>query len=301
VGKTTVCAAFTRLLCGQGRRVLVVTSDPKERLSKLLGVPALGPELEKLGEGLWGVNIEPEHALRDYGRQIFKSGLMNRAVFDNRYVQNFFAAVPGLYQWSILGKAWFHSTELRSDGNPRFHTVIFDAPATGHALEMLWVPKIITRVARSGRLFTDADRALSMLQNPEHSAFCVVNLPEDVPTLETEELVAELTSELGLPVRCVVQNARLEEKLTAGERDALVRLAEPLGEPTRALCRRAEEEIIGMNSWERLHKLAIEVCLSLPRLIVDATTPASIALLERALGAQLAGSGQRSPEPKWRA
>jgi len=60
-------------------------------------------------------------------------------LFDNRYVRTFFRAVPGMQEWALLGKAWFHTTEHREDGSPRFDVVILDAPATGHGLDMLRV------------------------------------------------------------------------------------------------------------------------------------------------------------------
>ena len=103
--------------------------------------------------------LQPERALREYGEMILKSRMVYDAVFDNKYVRNFFAGVPGLYEWAVLGKAWFHSIENLPDGRPRFDVVLFDAPATGHGLDMLRVPKVIVDIVPPGILRRDAERA----------------------------------------------------------------------------------------------------------------------------------------------
>ncbi|HEX2878499.1 MAG TPA: ArsA-related P-loop ATPase, partial [Polyangiaceae bacterium] len=176
-GKTTVSAALAAALSRLGRRVLLATSDPKERASRLLGVPRTTAQITLLSPNLWGVNIDPAVALSEYGDLVLKVSALRRAVFDNRPVQRFFAAVPGLYQWAVLGKAWFHSTErIAHSPEPRFHHVILDGPATGHALEMLWIPKIISEVAHAGVLLRDAQRAWSMLHDPAHTSLVLVAL-----------------------------------------------------------------------------------------------------------------------------
>ena len=80
-----------------------------------------------------------------------------RVVFDNKYVRSFLPAVPGLSEWAMLGKAWFHTTETDERGANRFDVVLLDAPATGHGLDMLRVPKVILEVVPPGILRRDAE------------------------------------------------------------------------------------------------------------------------------------------------
>src|SRR5262249_60186474 len=117
----------------------------------------------------------------------------------------FCRAVPGLYEWSMLGKAWFHTTEVRADGSPRFDVVLLDAPATGHGLDMLRVPKVILDVVPPGVLRRDAETAWAMFRDARQSGVVVVTLPEEMPTTETIELVEDVR-ELGLPILELVIN-----------------------------------------------------------------------------------------------
>jgi anion-transporting ArsA/GET3 family ATPase len=251
-GKTTVSAALALTLAARGQRVLVATSGARERLSALLDSAPLGAEITALRPNLWGVLLTPEVALREYGTMVLQSPKLVRALFDNRYVQGFFNGAPGLRQWALLGKAWYHTQEKRPDGSPRFDVVVFDAPATGHGLDMLRVPKVILAAAPPGRLRTDAERALGFLRDPAKSGVVVVTLPEEMPTNETLELITALTVELGLPVAEIVANSVVESLFSEAESEALAGLAELDvtsradaalgGAARRALAERAQRE-----------------------------------------------------------
>jgi anion-transporting ArsA/GET3 family ATPase len=222
VGKSTVTAALALAMARRGKRVLVTACDAKERLSLLLGAEPLGPEVSQLAPGVWGVKLVPQIALREYGSMILKSEAVFGAVFDNKYVRSFFAGVPGLHEWAMLGKAWFHSIEKDASGRSRFDVVLFDAPATGHGLDMLRVPKVIVDVVPPGVLRRDAERAWRMFQDETQSGVVVVTLPEDMPTNETVELWAALENELGLPVAVLVINAVIEPMFSDAERAMLL-------------------------------------------------------------------------------
>jgi anion-transporting ArsA/GET3 family ATPase len=137
-------------------------------------------------------------------------------------VKNFLDAVPGLNEWAVLGQAWYFTTEEIDVGVPRFDTVLLDAPATGHALDMLRVPKIIVEVAPTGVLRRDALAAWQMLQDPERSGVVIVTLAEELPASETLELSSELSGELGLPVVGLVVNQLLPDLFTEQQREALL-------------------------------------------------------------------------------
>lgn len=209
-GKTTVSAALALALAAQGKRVLLSTSGAKERVSALVGGPRLTTSISPLRENIWGVLLTPEVALREYGALVLGSEKLVKVLFDNKYVEGFFNGAPGLREWALLGKAWYHAVEKRADGEPRFDVVVFDAPATGHSLDMLRVPKVILAAAPPGRLRSDADRAISFLRDPLTSGVIVVTLPEEMPTNETLELTHALADDLGFPVAQILVNAWIE-------------------------------------------------------------------------------------------
>jgi anion-transporting ArsA/GET3 family ATPase len=286
VGKTTVCGALALALAARGKRVLVAMCNTKERLSAMLGTRPIGPEIMVAGENIWAVNLNPERALREYGEMTLKVGALARAIFDNRYTKTFFRATPGLYEWAMLGKAWFHTTETRDDGSHRFDVVLLDAPATGHGLDMLRVPKVILDVVPPGVLRRDAEAAWKMFQDPAQSGVVVVTLPEEMPTTETIELCTDIRGELGLPIVGLVINGVLEPLFSPEEREAL--LADPtlldLGAPAHtagtsdsavvAGARRAVREKVQAESLARLARAIDLPSVRLPALFDEASTSA---------------------------
>jgi anion-transporting ArsA/GET3 family ATPase len=295
VGKTTVCGALALALAARGKRVLVAMCHTKERLSAILGTRPIGPEIMAAGEGIWAVNLSPEIALREYGEMVLKVGALARAIFENRYTKTFFRATPGLYEWAMLGKAWFHTTEQREDGSNRFDVVLLDAPATGHGLDMLRVPKVILDVVPPGVLRRDAETAWTMFRDPARSGVLVVTLPEEMPTTETVELCTDIRGELGLPVMGLVVNGVLEPLFSAEEREAL--LSDPalldIGAPALAAAtsasaivagaRRAVREKVQAESLGRLARAIDLPSVRLPFLFDEASTAAGTRILAERL------------------
>ena len=284
VGKSTVCAALATALAASGKRVLVATTGAKERLSELCSSAPLESQIRELSPNLWGVALRAEVAMREYGELKLKSRILVDALFENRYAKGFLAGAPGLKEWALLGKAWYHSTELVA-GVPRFDVVLFDAPATGHGLDMLRVPKVILELAPPGVLRTDAERAWSMFRDPVQAGVVVVTLAEELPVNETEELVGALASELQLPIAALVVNSVESELFARGARDALGALATqlPLPESPGSLAlaagiRRSVRERIQSDCRERLRALGLAE-LELPRLIGGVSSGRTLALL----------------------
>ena len=280
VGKTTVCAAEALALAAKGKRVLVAMCNAKERLSAMLGSDLVGNQVIPVGPNIWAVNMEPENALEEYGLMMLKSRALYKLLFDNKYVRTFFRAVPGMSEWAMLGKAWWHTTEMGSDGRRRFDVVILDAPATGHGLDMLRVPKVIVDVVPPGLLRRDAERAWTMFQDPATCAVVLVTLPEEMPTSETIELAHALRDELKLPIGKVVVNAVLPPLFSREERaklEALQGLGETPGDAALASGRdRATRERVQAESLARLSKELPVAPSFLPLLFEDAASPAAI-------------------------
>jgi anion-transporting ArsA/GET3 family ATPase len=295
VGKTTVSGALALALAAQGKRVLVAMCHTKERLSAILGTPPIGTEIVPVADDVWAVNLSPELALLEYGKMVLKVGALAHAIFENKYTKTFFRATPGLYEWAMLGKAWFHTTELLEDGSNRFDVVLLDAPATGHGLDMLRVPKVILDVVPPGVLRRDAEAAWKMFRDPGQSGVIVVTLPEEMPTTETIELCTDIRVELGLPVLGLLINGVLDPLFSPEEREAL--LADPalldIGAPTQtrgtsasalvAGARRAVREKVQTESLARLSRAIDLPTVRLPFLFDEASTAAGTRILAERL------------------
>lgn len=228
VGKTTVSAALAVALAREGRRVLVAMCNAKDRLSYLMNTAPIGPEIRSIAPNIDAVNMDPAVALQEYGMMVLKVRALYKVVFENRLVQGFLRGTPGVDAWAMLGKAQFHVFETRPDGSPRYDTVIIDAPATGHGLPLLRVPKVILDVVPPGLMRREAERAWAMLTDVERAGVLLVTIPEELPVNEATELYATLRNELQLPVCGIAVNLVLPRLFDDAQGLALARLRQQL-------------------------------------------------------------------------
>ena len=158
----------------------------------------------------------------------------------------------------MLGKAYFHTQQTLPDGRPRYDLVIVDAPATGHGLEMLRVPRVIMDVAPPGLLRREAEGAVDLFRDPVRSGVVIVTLAEDMPVNESLELHTAVTTELQLPVAHLVVNQVLPRLFSPKEREDVYALADKIapGAPLHGLAvagrTRGMRETIQEQSLARL-------------------------------------------------
>jgi anion-transporting ArsA/GET3 family ATPase len=206
VGRTTVAAALAKAAQAAGKRVLLAQMESSDRLTRLLGSPRpIGPDVVDLGEGLSAVNMTPRQALHEYGLMVLRYEAITRALFENRAVRGFLRAIPGLDAYAMLGKAWWHTTEMHG-GRPRYDLVIVDGPASGHAVRMLSIPKAILSAVPKGPLARDAEAMRALFADPARAAVMIVTLPEDLPARETAQLARDVRNELAMPLAPLIVN-----------------------------------------------------------------------------------------------
>lgn len=294
VGKTTVAAALGLAAARKGKRVLVAMANAKERLSTLLEVAPIGPNNQNVAPNLDAVNMVPQHALEEYGLMVLKSRTLQRAIFDNRIITALLRGTPGIEAWSMLGKAFFHTKETlpSEDGRGerrRYDLVILDAPATGHGLDMLRVPKVIVDVAPPGLLRREAEDALALFRDPARCGVVLVTLAEDMPANETIELERAVVTELGMSPHTLVVNQVLPRLFTPAERELVAGLGARLDEssPLRGLALAGRSRAIRESVQEQsLAKLASALPnlprVTLPMLFTPEFRRASIESLSHA-------------------
>jgi anion-transporting ArsA/GET3 family ATPase len=207
-GKTTVAAALAIGAAARGRRVLVAAVDPDARLAALLEprpVPLqYQPALAR--ENVWVSHIEPFEALGEYlGLQLGTRRLVD-PVLRQRGFRQLLLASPGWRELITLGKVW-HLEQMKDRGRPRFDLIIVDAPATGHSLTFLDVPRVVVSAVRAGPLRHHTERVEALIEDRTRTLLLPVALAEELPARETVELVARARNELGVAIERIVVNA----------------------------------------------------------------------------------------------
>jgi Anion-transporting ATPase len=306
VGRTTVAAALARAAANTGRRVLIAQASAAERLGRLFGHPgAVGTDIVTLAPGVDAVNMTPQSALHQYGLMVLHSELVYRALFENRAVRGFLGAIPGLDAYAMLGKAWWHTTEL-SAGRPRYDLVILDGPASGHATLMLRIPQAILDAMPKGPLARDARAIRALLSDPARTALVIVTLAEELPARETAELAAAARGPLKMALGPVIVNAVPEGALSAPDVGVVLdAITPPTGSsPLDATLRMAASvrahRRVADEVLDRLRKDPGGPLLTLPRLHTADIGPEQVALLAARLGREPgpgegAGSGGAGP------
>jgi anion-transporting ArsA/GET3 family ATPase len=214
VGRSTVAAAIAGQCAARGRKTLLYEVNANDRFGTYFDKPPVGTEVTALAPNLAGVNATPASALEEYGLMILKFRSVYEMVFENRVTRAFLRAIPGLDDYALLGKAWFHTTEEKR-GKPIWDTVVFDMPASGHSISMLRIPWVITDTVPEGPLTRDARTVKDLLTDPARTAVVMVTLAEEMPVNEAIELETKLTS-FGIKPQHVVVNQVYPRHFEAG-------------------------------------------------------------------------------------
>lgn len=220
VGRSTMAAAIAAACARRGRRTLLYQSNANDRFGDYFGKPSLGPEPTELAPNLFGLNTSPAAALKEYGLMILKFQKVYDMIFENRITKAFLRAIPGLDDYAILGKAWYHTTEEKR-GRPLWDTLVFDMPASGHSLTMLRIPWVIIETVPEGPLTRDARTLQALLRDQARTAAIIVTIAEEMPATEARELTAKLEP-LGIVPQRVLVNQMATDHFPAGSPAARV-------------------------------------------------------------------------------
>ncbi len=215
VGRSTVAASIAAACARRGRKTLLFEAMANDRFGDYFGKPAVGTGLVHLAPNLSAINTTPAAALEEYGLMVLKFRTVYEMVFENRLTRAFLRAVPGVDDYSVLGKAWFHTTEEKK-GKQVWDTVVFDLPASGHSVSLLRVPWVIAETVPDGPLTRDARTVQELLGDPARTALVLCTLAEEMPVNEARDLAAKLDQLLGIKTQQLVVNQLYPQRFAAG-------------------------------------------------------------------------------------
>ncbi len=175
-------------------------------------------------ERLYGITAEFETLLEDFVRSVVPLSILQNRLLASSTFRYFTRATPGLSDLLLLGK--IRELFKRTRGTkraPKYDLVVLDAPATGHALSLMGVPRTLMRSVPAGPMRTLAKDLDQLVSDGSKTALVVVAEPAELAAREAEELVEGAKAQAGLTTGLVVVN-RVGR---SGATESLPRLSHP--------------------------------------------------------------------------
>ena len=141
VGKTTVAASIALRFADQGRRVLVVSTDPAHSLGDVFQTD-IGPRPRALAPNLRGLELDPDARLDEYLAGVKTS--MKQLVHPDMYREvdrqvELARSSPGSVEAAMLERM----SELMVADDADYDVLVFDTAPTGQTLRLLSLPEIM--------------------------------------------------------------------------------------------------------------------------------------------------------------
>lgn len=207
VGKTSMACTHAVRFADEGKRTLIVTTDPASNLADVFE-QAIGHQVTPIQgvTNLWAMEIDPDRATQEY---IDRAMAPIRAAFPPAMVQVMEEQMSGPCTAEVAAFDRFTDfLELPPENGKALDIVIFDTAPTGHTLRLLelpaeWSQSIESASQGSGQTcigpaaaIQDAkhkyERALAVMRDTAQTTFVFVLHPEAIAIRETKRATAEL-------------------------------------------------------------------------------------------------------------
>lgn len=215
VGRTVLASALALRSARAGVRTLLLEVNAPDCAARVLHARPAVDEPRLVEDNLWLCRMTPSGAMREYALMVLKFKALYHIVFENRLVKYLLRSIPGLGEFNMMGKVWFHFTETLDSGEPRYERIIVDAPATGHALTFLSCARVVADSVPDGVMKHAAEKMAQMVEDPKQACLHIVSLPEDMAVNEALELAKaskdRLRMSLGLGIINRVYAHRIQQ------------------------------------------------------------------------------------------
>jgi len=223
VGKTSMASTTAVYYAQQGKKTLIVTTDPAANLSDVFE-QEIGHKITKIDgmDNLFAMEINPDQATQEYKE---RSLAPLRELFDEEMLR---VADEQLSGPCTEEMASFDKFIDFMDGHD-YEVIIFDTAPTGHTIRLLELPvdwsKHIEESAKgSGQtcmgpvaLIQESkekyDKAINKLRNPEITEFVFVMQPEQTSLEETVRAAKELKI-IGIETTRIIINGLIPKEET---------------------------------------------------------------------------------------
>lgn len=150
VGKTSIACAAAIHLARQGKRVLLVSTDPASNVGQVFGL-TIGNTITTIPavDGLSALEIDPDQAAEAYRERIIGPV---RGLLPDKELQSIAEQLSGSCTTEIASFNEFTELLTDSDGPmTQFDHVLFDTAPTGHTIRLLQLPGSWTDFLNEGK------------------------------------------------------------------------------------------------------------------------------------------------------
>jgi len=208
VGKTSMACVSAVRYADEGKRTLIVTTDPASNLADVFE-QTIGHRITPIAgvPNLWAMEIDPDRATEEYKDRALAP---IRAVFPPQIVRVIEEQMSGPCTAEVAAFDRFTDfLDVPTQNEQAFDVVVFDTAPTGHTLRLLelpfaWSHSIDAAAGGSGQTcigpaaaIQDAklkyERAMTIMGDPTQTTFVFVLHPEAIAVRETQRAIAELS------------------------------------------------------------------------------------------------------------
>lgn len=219
VGKTSMACTHAVRAADEGKRTLIVTTDPASNLADVFE-QEIGHQVTPIGgiPNLWAMEIDPDRATQEY---VDRALAPIRAAFPAPMVQVMQEQMSGPCTAEVAAFDRFTDFIVLDKTQRTFDLIIFDTAPTGHTIRLLelpaeWSQSIDAAAQGSGQTcigpaaaIQDAkhkyEHALASLRDKTLSTFVFVLHPEMIAIRETQRAIREL-GKLGIHTHRLIVN-----------------------------------------------------------------------------------------------
>ncbi len=238
VGKTTISIALAIAAADRDKKVLVVEVGDSHAVGRIFKGPALSEAPRPMADNIWGACVNPRSELEAYIHTHVSPTFLARRIINSRLFEYLLDAAPGLKEIMSLGRIWRWVTGTDNPDQRRFDLVIVDAPATGHALSLLRLPRQLIAMIRFGPLVAQVKQLRGLLEDHKQTCLALVTLPEELPVNETIAFYPVAANTLNMSVAVTFINGVYPDHFSARQKLRISNLLSVM--PNRAegdLCR----------------------------------------------------------------
>ena len=223
VGKTSLACATAVALADQGKKVLLVSTDPASNLGQVFGITIGEHDHTAIPgvPGLSALNINPEAAAQAYRDRIVGPV---RDVLPAETVKGMEEQLSGACTTEIAAFDEFTGLLADDAATERYDHVIFDTAPTGHTLRLLQLPTAWSKYLDSnesgasclgplsglGKQRQQYAHAVAQLANGDATTVVLVSRPQKASLVEADRTSHELAT-LGIVNQQLVINGIMPE------------------------------------------------------------------------------------------